>query len=246
MEWGYSAPSVQKHGGGSHTESDHGNWANGGVAGAVFDEEAEYDDLYVTYSERYGIDHQGKVVGMTQDQYDAIDDYTQSGYLRINKQLRENMIGSQEGIKNIDKAIEEAPVLFGKTTLFRVMDESIVGSLKAGDVMVDKGFISTTRVDITQTKNQETRKWFGYIDQETSTMVAVIRPNKSGNGKGIAVDVLRTAVDKTSTVSDTEKEVLLPRSTPMKFIGFEKSPSGEKDDGSPYDGRVAVFQRMDK
>jgi hypothetical protein len=232
-----------------HDQSTHGSWANGvgGVvgAGSVFNEETGYDDLYATYSERYGIDQQGKIVGMSQDQYDALDDYTQSGYLRVNKQLRENLTGSEEGIKNLDKLIAEAPVSFGETTLFRVMDETIVGSLKAGDVMVDKGFISTTRVDITQTENQETRKWFGYIDQETSTMVAVIRPNKGGNGKGIAVDVLRTVVDKTSSISDTEKEVLLPRATPMKFIGFEKSPSGEKDDSSPYDGRVAVFERMD-
>ena len=38
--------------------------------------------------------------------------------------------------------------------------------------------------------------------------------------------------------SDTEKEILLPRDTPLKFIGYKTDVGDE--------ARVAVFRRMDK
>jgi hypothetical protein len=72
---------------------------------------------------------------------------------------------------------------------------------------------------------------------QTSDTVAVILPNASGTGKGLAVDIYRTSVDDTSTISDTEKEVLLPRNTPLKFLGYKTDVGTE--------ARVAVFQRMD-
>ena len=114
------------------------------------------------------------------------------------------------------------------------MDEE---GLKEGDVLTDRGFLSTTRIDVTQEGQSSARSWMGGISN-TSDTVAVILPNESGTGKGLAVDIYRTVVDDTSTTSDTEKEVLLPRSTPLKFLGYKTDVGTE--------ARVAVFQRMDK
>ena len=292
---------VLKHG--DHDQSTHGSWAGGN-----FDEETEYDGAMGTYSERYGIDKDGNRVGMSADEHNAIDDYSQNGYKRINSFLRDtdkkteldpaeakliienneslyleaidewsenNDTGSsdmteadledaianyatkhegellervnsgstsmaentQKDVEALDSLIDKSPVLFGDKTLYRVFSDKALEGLTEGDVLTDKGFLSTTRIDVTQEGQSSARSWMGGISN-TSDTVAVILPNESGTGKGLAVDIYRTVVDDTSSASDTEKEVLLPRSTPLKFLGYKTDVGTE--------ARVAVFQRMDK
>ena len=293
---------VLKHG--EHDQSTHGSWAAGN-----FDEETEYAGAASLYGERYGVDGEGNRVGMSVAEHNAIDDYSQSGYKRINSFLREtdkkteldpaeakiliendesmylqaidewsenNEVESgyemgdsdlEEAIANyavkheaeilerinagdtpmaernqgdvdaLDSLIDKSPVLFGDKTLYRVFSDKALAGLNEGDVLRDKGFLSTTRIDVTQEGQSETRSWMGDISN-TSDTVAVILPNESGTGKGLAVDIYRTVVDDTSSISDTEKEVLLPRSTPLKFLGYKTDVGNE--------ARVAVFQRVDK
>lgn len=293
---------VLKHG--DHDQSSHGNWASGN-----FDEENDYESARDTYSERYGVDKDGNKVGVTQEEHDAIDDYSQNGYKRINEYLRggdkkteldpaqaqiiiendegmysdaiaewreNNDVGSdyelgdsdladatytyalkhgkellervnsgntpmaernQKDVEALDSLIDKSPNLFGGSNLYRVFSDKVLDGLQEGDIMRDKGFLSTTRIDVTQEKESSTRTWMGGI-KETPDTVGVILPNESKTGKGLAVDIYRTVVDDTSTVSDTEKEVLLPRDTPLKFLGFKTDVGTE--------ARVAVFQRMDK
>jgi hypothetical protein len=293
---------VFKHG--EHDQSTHGSWAGGN-----FDEETEYAGAASLYGERYGIDKDGNRVGMSAAEHNAIDDYSQSGYKRINSFLRETdkkteldpaeakiLIENDEGmylqaidewsenndasdgyemgdsdleeaianyavkheaeilerinsgdtsvaqrnqgdVDALDSLIDKSPVLFGDKTLYRVFSDKALEGLEEGDVLTDRGFLSTTRIDVTQEGQSSARSWMGGISQ-TSDTVAVILPNESGTGKGLAVDIYRTVVDDTSTISDTEKEVLLPRSTPLKFLGYKTDVGTE--------ARVAVFQRMDK
>jgi len=293
---------VLKHG--DHDQSTHGSWAAGN-----FDEETEYDGAASAYGERYGIDKDGNRVGMSAAEHNAIDDYSQSGYKRINSFLREgdkkteldpaeaktliandeslylqaidewsenNEVESgyemgesdlEEAIDNyivkheaeilerinsgntpmaernqgdvdaLDSLIDKSPVLFGDKTLYRVFSDKVLEGLSEGDVLTDRGFLSTTRIDVTQEGQSSARTWMGGISDSSDT-VAVILPNESGTGKGLAVDIYRTVVDDTSTISDSEKEVLLPRSTPLKFLGYKTDVGTE--------ARVAVFQRMDK
>jgi hypothetical protein len=292
---------VLKHG--EHDQSSHGSWAAGN-----FDEETEYDAAASAYGERYGIDKDGNRVGMSAAEHNAIDDYSQSGYKRINSFLREgdkkteldpaeaktlvandeslylqaidewsenNEVESgyemgesdlEEAIDNyivkheaeilerinsgdtpmaernqgdvdaLDSLIDKSPVLFGDKTLYRVFSDKVLEGLSEGDVLTDRGFLSTTRIDVTQEGQSSARTWMGGISDSSDT-VAVILPNESGTGKGLAVDIYRTVVDDTSTISDSEKEVLLPRSTPLKFLGYKTDVGTE--------ARVAVFQRMD-
>jgi GNAT superfamily N-acetyltransferase len=293
--------SVVKHG--DHDQSTHGSWAAGN-----FDEEKEYDGAVGTYSERYGVDSDGNRVGVSVEEHDAIDDYSQNGYKRINEYLRgrqnekteldpaeaksiiendeslylraideyseNNEVGAelteseledaiytyatkhgaellervnsgetpmaernQRDIDALDKLIDESPALFGEKTLYRVFSDKVLENLQEGDIMRDPGFLSTTRIDVTQEGQSSARTWMGGI-KETPDTVGVILPSESWTGKGLAVDIYRTVVDDTSTVADTEKEILLPRDTPLKFIGYKTDVGTE--------ARVAVFQRMDK
>ena len=291
---------VFKHG--DHDQSTHGNWAL-----ENFDEETDYEPILSAYSERYGVDNQGKVVGLSQEQNLALDSYTSSGFKDINGYLRgtnkvteldtqvaiqivqnsdsmyqealdsyreNNEVGDElteselddavyqyvttnakelldaynsgdtamganirDKIDNIDSLIDEAPVLFGDKNLYRVFSDRVLEGLQEGDIMRDKGFLSTTRIDITKEEQAESRTWMGGI-QKTPDTVGIILPNESKTGKGLAVDILGTAIGDSGTVADTEKEILLPRDTPLKFIGYKTDVGDE--------ARVAVFQRMDK
>jgi len=237
--------SVQKHQAGKHDQATHGNWATDN-----FDEETGGDALLETYMNRYGTDAKGNKYGVENADYEAMDFYTRNGYQTINPYLRKGTVATpflldSEGVQKVadrlDKLLAEAPVTLGKSTLYRVMDDKVLASIKVGDVMIDKGFLSTTRIDITQPRNDEARTWLRNMSVEptdpTVDTIAIIRPNKKGNGKGLVIDMIRNAVGDASSFSDIEKEVLLPRATPLKFIGFKDNIGTEK--------RVAIFERMD-
>jgi len=239
---------VAKHG--DHDQSEHGNWATASATGmndlitlGAFDEESQYDSTLMIYSERYGVDKEGKIVGVETFEHDAIDSYSQEGYKNINAYLRNSRsVGGesyakflQQKVDGLDSLIDKAPDMFGDTTLFRVVDNFVLGELTPGDTIRDKGFLSTTRIDLT--KDTDARAALGEI-YDTPDTVAVILPSPSKSGKGLAVDLYRTSVNDTSSVSDREKEVLLPRSTDMLFLGYKRGVGSEE--------KVAVFQRVDK
>jgi len=304
--------SVQKHG--DHDQAEHGAWATGIMNDLLtlgsFDEESEYEGAMSTYSERYGVDNQGRVVGVGEKEAGALNSYIQSGYKRLNGYLREktddiqtsltiaqatdiiendvkfyqealkqyqekyqvsssdmseNLIEEaidvyasnnqsklldaynqgkspqsnfvKADIKALDKLIDESPSLFGDKTLFRVFSNNALASLKEGDIMKDKGFLSTTRIDVTRAENSDARTWLGDLNNTPDT-VGVILPSESKSGKGLAVDIFKTAIVQTGSVAESEKEVLLPRDTPLKFIGYKTDVGVE--------ARVAIFQRLDK
>jgi hypothetical protein len=295
---------VFKHG--EHDQSSHGSWASGN-----FDDESEYEGVYITYSERYGITNTGTKVGVTEVEHNAIDSYSQNGYRKINQFLRGNTKDSDldkydaiamvldnermnevaieewqvknevaedyemndsdleeaayqyafsgkhaeevlavynEGksplganikrdVEALDSLIDKSPTSFGDRTLYRVFSNGALESLQEGDVLTDKGFLSTTRIDVTQEEQSSARTWMGSLSNTADT-VGIILPNENKNGKGLAVDIYRTVVDDTSSTSDTEKEILLPRNTPLKFLGYKTDVGTE--------ARVAIFQRLDK
>jgi hypothetical protein len=244
----FRGENVAKHQ--EHDQKTHGNWALSEnypdlLTLGTFDEESEYDPALMVYSERYGVDKDGKIVGVETFEHDAIDSYSQEGYKNINAFLRDpkgfedsapyEIEYLQQKVDGLDSLIEKAPDMFGNTTLFRVVDDLVLGQLSEGDILREKGFLSTTRIDIT--RDTELRDYLGGMS-ETPDTVAVILPSPSKSGKGIAVDLYRTSVDDTSGVSDREKEVLLPRNTDLLFLGYRTGIGSENG--------VAVFQRVDK
>jgi hypothetical protein len=141
----------------------------------------------------------------------------------------------QADVARLDSVIASAPVVFGDKPLYRVFDDKVISRLKPGDVVTDKGFLSTTRTNILDEKNSQTRTWLGGIDKNNDT-AGIIMPNKGKNGKGLSVDAFKTALNDSSPVSADEKEVLLPRGVPLLFLGY--ADIGVED-------RAPVFQRMD-
>lgn len=231
-----------------HDQSTHGNWALSEnypdlLTLGTFDEESEYDPALMVYSERYGVDKDGKIVGVETFEHDAIDSYSQEGYKNINAFLREprgfqdsyEIKFLQQKVDGLDSLIDKAPDMFGDKTLFRIVDDFVLAKLTPGDTLRDKGFLSTTRIDLT--RDADARDALGRI-YDTPDTVAVILPSPTKSGKGIAVDLYRTSVNDTSSVSDREKEVLLPRSTDLLFLGYKRGIGSEE--------KVAVFQRVDK
>jgi hypothetical protein len=171
----------------------------------------------------------------------AVRAYAESGNEKITEFHNENADyatgNTRKSVEALDSLIDKSPVLFGDKTLYRVFSDKALEGLEEGSILTDKGFLSTTRIDVTQEGQSSARTWMGGISNTPDT-VGVILPNESKSGKGLAVDIYRTVVDDTSSVSDTEKEVLLPRGTPLKFLGYKTDVGTE--------ARVAVFQRMDK
>ena len=274
----------------------------------TFNEATQADQLAATYENRYNVDKNGKPIGATQDEINALDNYSKSGYKSINSQLRgqnqrteldpaeaASIIENDESlyhraidewgmhsdsgkstgdmtesdlndaiyqyatnhgkemldrintnntpaaqktakeISSLDSLIGGAPIAFGDKPLYRVFDNKVLEGLKPGDVVTDKGFLSTTRTNVIHESNSSARTWLSGIDKTPDT-AGIILPNKSKNGKGLAVDAFRTAVGDSNPISADEKEVLLPRSTPLKFMGYTNF--GLED-------RAPVFQRMD-
>lgn len=246
--------SVVKHG--DHDQSSHGSWATNN-----FDEETQGEEAQNTYFEKYGIKTDGSKdpVGISRDEIRSLNDYTADKYAEINGYLRrfgknpysesDSAIANEARqiqeyrVADLDKLIEEAPEFFGDKNLYRVFDKSITDTLEVGDVLTDKGFMSTTRVDITREEGWDTLQNLQMI-RVTDDTPSIILPSESKRGKGLAVDYVKNAVsdlfDNVSTAAN-EKEVLLPRNTSLKFMGYDLVSIGDRN---PM--KIGIFQRMDK
>lgn len=251
---------VLKHG--DHDQSSHGNWASGNFQDYGSGGGGDLDAASDAYYERYGIKTDGskELVGISDDEAIALDTYTAEGYKTINSFLREGKdkmdIDSldpselvewdmtYQRIQRLDELIAGSPDVYGEKNLFRVYSERVLSGLNEGDVVTDKGFLSTTRVDITTPEGLETLQNLQMI-RETSDIPAVILPSPSGQGKALGVDFLKNAIGDSPLITNiqtanTEKEVLLPRGTSLKFKGYKTV----NEDGSGM--KVAIFERMDK
>lgn len=244
---------VLKHG--EHDQSSHGSWATNN-----FDEETQGEDAQNTYFEKYGIKTDGskEPVGISRDEVRSLDDYTADGFKKINQYLRlggtspyeegsyydrESRAINENRVADLDKLIDESPNLFGDKNLYRVFANTVLEDLQKGDVLTDRAFLSTTRVDITDSKNADTLENLKLITT-ADDRTAIILPSPSGKGKGLAVDYMKNAVSDLFTntaTSNREKEVILPRNTPLKYMGLKEV--SRDDDVNMV---IAVFQRMDK
>ena len=236
---------VLKHG--EHDQSTHGSWASGN-----FNEETEGESAQNRYFETYGVEIKtNEPVGISKGEIAALNFYSGDGYADMNNSARFGVVHPEESVEaiiqdrisNLDTLIEQSPNMFGDKNLFRVFDKSLVDTLEKGDVLTDKGFMSTTRVDITSEEGLEVLQNLQLI-RVTDDRASIILPSESKTGKGLAVDYLKNAVsDKFTNVAtaNNEREVLLPRGTSLKFMGYKKVNMGTDEVMD-----VAVFQRLDK
>lgn len=225
---------VQKHA--QHDQSTHGNWANTGEGD--FDELEHYDKLNSAYQKKYK--------NIKEDEIYGLETYIETGGLEMNASLRKG--NKEKGNKDLqlaidvlDKTIEEAPVLFGDKNLYRVYSDKVLAKMQEGDLVTDKGYLSTTKINLID--DESTRDQLSEIS-ETKDTVAVILPNKNKNGKGFSVETWADVAGRATEITDSEQEILLPRSTPLKFLGYTKEDV-PREEGKAKKIKVAIFQRMD-
>lgn len=224
---------VSKHG--SHDQKTHGNWATGGASGVSNSElERAYQDFQgfseeTAYSAVYSYTHNG---------FQAINGLLRDGVISegTGKEFRDKVPAllveaaenyddqSEQGqteqiveatIRALDTAIDEAPqVLEGKIS-YRVASVDALKGLKEGDVFTEKGYVSTTSVDIT--KDSKLRENLGQIDKTTDDVVVKIY--NGTHGKGLSVNGVQEAAANKNAF---ENEIILPRGRDFKFIGKDK------------------------
>lgn len=228
-----------KHLPGRHDQQTHAG-GRGGVETLQIPESQNWTtEQEKTAEEKYEKEYAPQQ-GLEPETVEAVKGYAGNGYVAINGYLRgqeypemyeEEMMDFM--ISDLDNAILDAPNLVGDTNLYRVFDNQVLENLQEGDTLIDKGFLSTTRIDITAGENSTTRLELGNISASHDT-VAVILPNSKKNGVGLLVDQYLSAQGEIITPSaEREKEVLLPRETPLTFLGFAE---GELE-------RIAIFER---
>jgi hypothetical protein len=248
----FHEPDVKKHG--SHNQKTHGRKGGGGGEASVDAVRAVNDESFREANDwnKYNVNDRKKLTDSYDQQYAEgteenvnaefqVEDYATSGYQGINAVARGKQKSDtymENKISILDKTIEESPDVFGDKNLYRVTEDSLLEGLDPGDVFIDKGFMSTTRTNVT--KNATLRNALGEIGSGVDT-VTVILPSPSKSGKGLAVDTFLTSRgrDGTGEFWGKESEVLLPRDTALLFLGMSTSTDHQ---GKP----IAIFQRMDK
>lgn len=238
---------VKKHG--THDQKTHAG-GRGGGATATWSRENNFSinndarKIADAYEDAYSPTTRNSE-GKANDEYNAVDFYVGEGYEEMNRYSRglETFDGPtteriEELNTHVDNAISNSPDVVGDKNLYRVYSDRVLDGLQPGDKVVDKGFLSTTRIDLTGDNliSRNTRQGLGTIRDSADT-VAVILPNANKNGKGLIVDAFLPANGNNDMgmVWQKEFEVILPRNTELTFLGFEE---GEME-------RVAIFQRND-
>lgn len=239
---------VKKHG--THDQKTHAG-GRGGSSSATWSKENNftfnYDEsmkIKNAYEDRYSPTTRYSE-GEENEEYNAVDFYVADGYEEMNAYSRgklevDSVTGEiiEKSNSQVDNAIANSPDIVGDKNLYRVYSNRVIEDLQPGDTIVDKGFLSTTRVDLTGTSlsSRNTRAGLGSIKESADT-VAVIIPSPTKTGKGLIVDAFLPANGNNDMglIWQKEFEVILPRNTALTFLGFQE---GEME-------RVAVFQRND-
>lgn len=244
--WDAVYEEFDKHLAGEHDQKTHGSWA-----GNFSDQDRIKAEL--AYSEQYEIEAPPSIL------VDTVADYVEYGYKTMNGFLRgklgefelsgENPQSLKRKISDLDRMIDEAPKVIGYNNLYRVVSNKVLESLNEGDVLIDKGFLSTTRANIIDKTERRTLEMLQDISSSKDS-VMVILPTKQGGDRGLMPDLLFESIQSSHSPSQTqrEREVILPRDTQLKFMGYEEieRPYFERPISSNYTEKitVAVFQRL--
>jgi len=203
---------LNKHLAGRHSQQSHA----GGRGGSKF----------TTFSEAY------KGVKVTEDERDVLAYYTQTDYKGINLSLRSGRKVDSAGkpttndalwdysISQLDSAIAKGPEVEREKPIWRVMSPKSVIGLQQGQTYSDKGFVSTTFLDLSNPRNEEMKNNF-MLTGGVGNVLTKILPN--GNYKGLSLNRVLSA----DYGDRSEKEFLLPRNSQFTFLGFETLASKE-------------------
>jgi hypothetical protein len=209
-----------------------GRFTTGGGAGATPLADVSLGKLNETYFENQadkayatGTDDEFNINHTGDESVAALGTYLGTGHT-VNDNLRNSASMSDAGyidlgdgktyadssvVKGLDNAIEMAPRM-PKQTVFRVGSQDAVGKLRKGSVYEDKGFTSTTAVDITHPENGIQLLTLAKV---SSGQKALMRIDTGKEGKGIYMPKMFPG----QPIAEFEKEFLMPRNTKMKYLG---------------------------
>jgi len=205
------AEDVSKHG--SHDQRSHGSWAHGGGDNAVNNFEKKVNEAYGTGEEAFSIYNTGD------ESVAALGTYLGKGHV-LNDIIRNSKnldTGSNETIdvgktvKGLDNAIEVAPPIPNQT-VFRIASRDAIDALTKNSVYADKGFTSTTAVDITNPDNGKLLLTLAHI---SSGKKAIMKIDTGSVGKGLYMPKMFPG----QPIAEFEREFLMPRNTKMKYLG---------------------------
>jgi hypothetical protein len=212
---------VEKHG--THDQKTHGNWATGGGDTAINKFENAANQAYGTGEEAFTIYYTGD------NSVAALGEYLARGHT-VNDNIRSSgdldlgdgkTYADSSVVKGLDNAIEMAPRMPNQK-VWRTASAEAIENLKVNGVYIDKGFTSTTAVDITHPDN-------GLLLLTLSTVSsgrkALMEIDTGSVGKGLYIPKMFPG----QPIAEKEREFLLPRETKMRYLGsdFNISPSGK-------------------
>jgi hypothetical protein len=221
LEWGYAPSTVQKHQ--DHDQKTHGNWATGGGDTAINKFENAANQAYGTGEEAFTIDYTGD------NSVAALGEYLARGHT-VNDNIRSSgdldrgdgkTYADSSVVKGLDNAIEMAPRMPNQK-VWRTASAEAIENLKVNGVYIDKGFTSTTAVDITHPDNGMLLLTLSTV---SSGRKALMEIDTGSVGKGLYIPKMFPG----QPIAEKEREFLLPRETKMRYLGsdFNISPSGK-------------------
>lgn len=190
---------VQKHG--THDQSSHGNWSTGMMS------ESDLMDSYVGHE-------------LSAEEDSAVGRYLATGH-RVNELVRTGQMEHyltdetkvSDVVKGLDSAIDNAPAL-PKGELFRVVSADAIDRLRKGDVINDKGFMSTTAANLFDSENGALLLHLATVSSGRKSIMVI---TNNGGKKGLFMPAVKVG----QPIAEHEREVVLPRNTKLKYKGEE-------------------------
>jgi hypothetical protein len=213
---------IVKHLAGQHDQQSHGNWAS--EAGIPIPKNPDGTFVEAVFPKDF---HKK----LTEKEFQSVGNYQHDGYKEINKVLR-NPKNFEEPyqqymsstIEAIDSAIVKAgEVVPDNTAVFRVVhDKFFMGApvlgvppIEIGSVITDKGYTSTTMIDLSKLTQDEKSSY-------ARSNKMLIRIDLGKNKSGLAVNSIYENTNKVGLFTLQEREFLLPRGTSFEYAGFDK------------------------
>ena len=202
-----------------HDQRSHGSWAHGGADNSVRNFERAVEQAYGTGEESFSISDTGD------QSVAALGEYLAKGHI-INDNLRSSASMGAAGyidlgdgrtyaessvVKGLDNAIEMAPPMPNQT-VWRTASADAVLVLKKNGVYQDKGFTSTTAVDITHPDNGKLLLTLATV---SSGKKVIMQIDTGSSGKGLYIPKMFPG----QPIAEIEHEFLMPRNTKMKYLG---------------------------
>lgn len=214
-------PPVRKHQAGKHDQSSHGNWASEAGIPIPKNPDSFVEDVFPK-------DFYKK---LTEKEIQSVGNYQGDGYKSINTLLRNPKNFSESvqqdmfsTIEAIDSAIIKAgEVIPDNTAVFRVVPDNFfmgapvlgVPPKEIGSVITDKGYTSTTMIDLSKLTPDEKLSYARFNKM-------LIRIDLGKNKSGLAVNSIYENTNKVGLFTLQEREFLLPRGTSFEYAGFDE------------------------